>query len=115
MKTRLYRLIFGVRPTPGHPNFKTFTHGLVHIYLFAETLDEANKNATSIIEALPFELVLEKAAVTHSNIQPIDPSPERIESHTTATTSAWEVGLGLTFDFFTWQEPENWFLELFAR
>jgi hypothetical protein len=57
MKTRLYRFIFGVRPTPKHPKFNTITHGLAHIYLFEETLDAANAKATSLIEALPYELV----------------------------------------------------------
>jgi hypothetical protein len=60
-------------------------------------------------------LVSEKAVASHSDIQPLDLSPERVQSNANAIASAWECGFGIALDFFTWKESENWFLELFPK
>jgi hypothetical protein len=56
-------------------------------------------------------LVSEKAVASHSDIQPLDLSPERVQSNANAIASAWECGFGIALDFFTWKESENLFME----
>ncbi len=53
---RPYRTVFKVKPTKNHPRFFDWDFGLLSIWLFADSGDEAIERAETIIAALPYEI-----------------------------------------------------------
>lgn len=54
---KLFRVTFRVRPAVDHPIYWDWQFGLLSIWLFAASDDEAGERALQIINQLPYEIV----------------------------------------------------------
>jgi hypothetical protein len=114
MKTRLYRIIFAVRRTLGHPDHSPICNSMLCVYLFAESLEEANAKATGIVEYLPYEFIHSKVMVTHSDIPAPFESEEASQAHETAIAMAWQVGIGFMMFSRPGEQDGKWIDDYFA-
>lgn len=59
----LFKVDFKIRPTVNHPLFFDMQFGFLAVWIFAESVEDANERATAIVEQLPYEIAGQKARV----------------------------------------------------
>jgi hypothetical protein len=60
---QLYRVSARVRPLPWHPKYYDWQFGVLCLWLFADSVDDAVERAKSILSVLPYEHVGTEVAV----------------------------------------------------
>jgi hypothetical protein len=87
----LYRVTAKAKPTPAHPQFFDWQYGLVEVWIYATSIDEAGVKTRAILDLLPYEVV-----GPNMRIQLDKPSlPSDPPGFDTARSQATFVGFGL--------------------
>lgn len=106
----LRQIFYKVRPSPDHPLFWAHQCGILSIWLYAATNDDAIERATPILAALPFEKITEQAAVK-SNLPRQAPLPAKGGAPFTVDLDAIIVNharmVGCFVYFFAWPLGTN--------
>lgn len=56
-RAALHCISFKARPLPGHPRYYAFQVGLLSVWLFANSVEDATERASLIVGALPYERI----------------------------------------------------------
>jgi hypothetical protein len=113
MKNRLFRIIFGIRPTVGHPAAGSIHDGILLLFIFAESVDQASERALAIVKALPYEIVGKHHEITHGDLTRCRVEPGHLNSdYQAAIQNAWETGIGMRFWLTSTPDDAGW-LEAF--
>ena len=87
----LYNVAVFVRPSPQHPKFWDFEHGLLHVFLYAPSAAEAHGRAVAVARQLPYEILREENRVREAG-QETHPALQ------SARNDAMQIGLGLAIN-----------------
>lgn len=60
---KLFRVARKVRPLPGHPRFWDCQFGILNVWVFANSFEEAKTHVDVIVAELPYEIVGDHAVV----------------------------------------------------
>ena len=109
MKTNLFIITIGVRPTPEHSDFGKFQDALFNLYLFADSGADAAQKARTIISQLPYERIGGGVLVTSGNVADIYPLDDAAkEAHKDSVRLACSAGLGFYLARNTSAKNDGW-------
>jgi hypothetical protein len=94
--TTLHKVGFKVRPAPGHPRFYEWQFGILAVWLFASSPEDAQQRALTIVKALPYEIVGSQVLVETEFPKVCD---ERIATDKRPASAGWlqatHLGIGI--------------------
>lgn len=85
---QLYRVALKVRPSPGHPRYYECQFGVLCMWIYAPSPEDAGIRARRIVSDLPYEHVGTNVTVG------VDPKPSELEQQ--CFEQALQLGIGIT-------------------
>ncbi len=89
---KLFRVTFKVQPTADHPLYWDWEFGLLSMWLFGASADDAAERAEAIIKHLPYELVGDGCK---SRLADAAPPYSKAETTSGAANQALQSGLAI--------------------